>query len=118
MSDTIAATSPTNNISTATTDFQPVMLVYILYFVGFFLPITAVAGVIIAHLKSSEADPATQSHYSYQIRTFWLGLILVVIGAALAFVVVGWFVLVGWAIWTLIRCIKGFLAAQAKKAIA
>ena len=95
------------------------MVVYILYFVGFFTGISALAGVILAHIQRSEtADPILQSHYRFQIRTFWIGLLYLVVGAVLCFVLVGFLVLLWWFIWTLIRCIKGILALNEGRPIA
>lgn len=95
-----------------------VMVVYILYLVGFFTGITALAGVIIAHMQIGRSDPVSDTHFQFQIRTFWIGLLYVVVGAITAVVVVGLLILLWWFIWTLIRCIKGLLAVNAREPIA
>ena len=66
-----------------------VMVVYILYLVGFFTGITALAGVIVAHMQIGRSDPMSDTHFQFQIRTFWIGLLYVVVGAITAVVVVG-----------------------------
>ena len=95
-----------------------VMVVYILYLVGFFTGFTALAGVIIAHLQIGRSDPVSDTHFQFQIRTFWIGLLYVVVGAITAVVVVGLLILLWWFIWTLIRCVKGLLALNAREPIA
>jgi uncharacterized membrane protein len=95
-----------------------VMVVYILYLVGFFTGITALAGVIIAHMQIGRSDPVSDTHFQFQIRTFWIGLLYVVVGAITAVVVVGLLILLWWFVWTLIRCIKGLLAVNAREPIA
>jgi uncharacterized membrane protein len=95
-----------------------VMVVYILYLVGFFTGITALAGVIIAHMQIGRSDPVSDTHFQFQIRTFWIGLLYVVVGAITAVVVVGLLILLWWFVWTLIRCIKGLLAVNAWEPIA
>jgi uncharacterized membrane protein len=95
-----------------------VMVVYILYLVGFFTGITALAGVIIAHMQIGRSDPVSDTHFQFQIRTFWIGLAYVVVGAITAVVVIGLLILLWWSIWTLIRCIKGLLAVNAREPIA
>jgi uncharacterized membrane protein len=87
------------------------MIIYILYFAGFFLGVSALAGVIMAYVQRSDSDDAVlASHYRYQIRTFWFGLLYFVIGVLTTFLLVGYFVLLFWLVWTLIRVIKGFSA--------
>ena len=54
--------------------------VYILYFVGYFTGITAIIGVIIAHLQANSANPVLKSHYTFQKKTFWMGLLYLVAG--------------------------------------
>ena len=95
-----------------------VMVVYILYLVGFFTGFTALAGVIIAHMQIGRSDPVSDTHFQFQIRTFWIGLLYVVVGAITAVVVVGLLILLWWFIWTLIRCVKGLLALNAQEPIA
>jgi uncharacterized membrane protein len=77
-----------------------VMVVYILYLVGFFTGITALAGVIIAHMQIGRSDPVSDTHFQFQIRTFWIGLLYVVVGAITAVVVVGLLIL----LWCLSGC--------------
>ncbi len=93
-------------------------IVYILYFAAYFVGITAVIGVIMAHVKAGEADPVVDSHYRFQIRTFWIGLLYIIVGGILSFVLVGYLVLAWWFIWSLIRNIKGILALNDSRAIA
>jgi len=94
------------------------MVVYVLYFVSYFFPLTALAGVIIAHIQLDAADALLQSHYRFQIRTFWIGLLYIVVGGLLTLVLIGWLVLLWWFIWTLVRCIKGILALNEGRPIA
>ena len=74
-------------------------------------------GVIIAHVKIGNADPLTRTHYQFQIRTFWIGILYLVVGAVLAVVVIGILVLLWWFIWSLVRNVKGVLALNDNKPI-
>jgi uncharacterized membrane protein len=96
------------------------LMVYILYFLGYFTGITALAGVIMAHLLAANesADPMLMSHYRFQIRTFWIGLLWAVLGALLLTMGVGIMLLLAWFIWSLVRNIKGVLALNEDRAIA
>jgi uncharacterized membrane protein len=97
---------------------QLALIVYILYFVAYFTGITAVVGVIMAHLQVGSADPLSSSHFRFQIRTFWIGLLYIVIGTILTVVIVGIAVLFWWFIWSLVRNIKGVLALNENQPIA
>jgi uncharacterized membrane protein len=88
---------------------QLALLNYILYFVGYFVGVTVIVALIIAYLKKSESAGWVQSHFVYQIRTFWIGLLWMVIGGLTSFIFIGFLVLAWWFVWTLVRCIKGVL---------
>jgi uncharacterized membrane protein len=98
-------------------DKQLALIVYILYFAAYFTGITGLIGVIIAHVKFADADPLLRSHYQFQIRTFWIGLLYLVIGAILTYVIVGILILLWWFIWSLVRNVKGVLALNDNKPI-
>lgn len=93
-------------------------LVYILYLVGFFFQLSALIGLVIAYVHKNEAPAWLKSHYAYQIKTFWIGLLLIIIGAVSSIILIGYLVLLVWVIWTIIRCIKGFKALNEKVQIA
>ena len=48
-------------------------LVYILYLVSLLIGITAIVGLIIAYVNRDDAPGWLQTHYRFQIRTFWIG---------------------------------------------
>ena len=93
------------------------LIVYILYFVAYFTGITALIGVIIAHVQVGSADPVLATHYRFQIRTFWIGLLYLIVGGVLALVLIGYLVLLWWFIWSLIRNVKGVLALNENRPI-
>jgi uncharacterized membrane protein len=97
------------------------LTIYILNFANyFFTGLPSIVGVIMAHVQVGNADPVLATHYRFQIRTFWIGLLYVVGGGAvltivfvrtlLALIFVGLLVLSWWFIWSLIRNIRGVLA--------
>ncbi|SRR6266540_1786871 len=99
-------------------DTTVALVIYVLYFVAYFTGITALIGVIMAHIQVGMADPLLASHYRFQIRTFWIGLLYLVVGYLLIFVLIGFVVLLWWFIWSLIRNIKGVLALNERRPIA
>jgi uncharacterized membrane protein len=98
-------------------DQQLALIVYLLYFAAYITGITALIGVIIAHIKIADADQVLRSHYRFQIRTFWIGLLYLVVGAILAFAAIGFAILLWWFIWSLVRNVKGVLALNDNKPI-
>jgi len=91
--------------------------VYIMYFFGYFTGLTAIIGVVIAHLQAPSTEPAMKTHYTFQIRTFWVGLLYVLVGVALLFHIIGGFILLWGFVWSLIRNIKGILALNRNEQI-
>jgi uncharacterized membrane protein len=94
------------------------VVVYILQGLSFFLGgITGLAGVIINYIKLDDVrDTWVEPHFRWQIRTFWIGLLWTVIGVVTSFIIIGWFILIGIAIWVIYRIVKGALALNDGKA--
>jgi uncharacterized membrane protein len=93
------------------------VVVYLLYCAGYFTGISALIGVIIAYVKVDDADPMLRSHYRFQIRTFWIGLLYLAIGIPLCVVLIGMPIVAWWGIWSLIRIVKGILLVIEHKPI-
>jgi len=86
------------------------MVVYLLQALGFFVGITWIVAVIINYVKRDEVRGTwLESHFRWQIRTFWWGLLGAVIGTVLLIVLVGWIVLAAVSIWVIYRIVKGWL---------
>jgi uncharacterized membrane protein len=103
----------------AVSNTQVALIVYILYLVSYVTGgLTALVGVIIAHVQVDNADPMLASHYRFQIRTFWIGLFYIVVGFILAWVFIGLVVWLWWFIWSIIRIIKGLLLLNENRPIA
>ena len=94
------------------------LAVYVLYCASYIFGITVIIGLIIAYVKVGDADPMLRTHYQFQIRTFWIGLLYFVVGVVLTFVLVGIVILLWWFVWSLVRIIKGLLALNERKPIA
>jgi len=92
--------------------------IYLLYFAGYFFVIPALIGVIIAYVKIEDSDPLARSHYQFQVRTFWIGLLYNVIGLPLCLVLIGFPILLWWLVWSLIRIIRGIMLLNEGKPIA
>jgi uncharacterized membrane protein len=87
-----------------------VTVVYALQAAGFFVGITWIVAIVIDYVKRDDAKGTwLESHFSWQIRTFWWGLLWATVGGILTLVVVGFVVLFVVAIWLIYRIVKGWL---------
>jgi uncharacterized membrane protein len=96
-------------------------VVYGLYLLGLTHGLTIIIGLIIAYASRDSAGPRMRSHYTWQIRTFWLSIGWFLIGVALIFwggifslvlvglpfFALGWLICGGVWLWVLIRLILG-----------
>ena len=92
--------------------------VYVLYLLGYITGITAIIGVIIAYLQAGSANPLMKSHYTFQMRTFVIGLIYFLVGLLFLYLAVGALILLWAIVWSLVRNVKGLLALNRNGPIA
>jgi uncharacterized membrane protein len=94
-------------------------VVYALQAASFFFGITWIVAVVVAYVKRDEAAGTwLESHFGWQIRTFWWGLLWGVLGILLTFVLVGLAVLFADAVWIIYRVVKGWLNLNDDKPMA
>ncbi len=94
------------------------LIVYILYALSVVVGLTAIAGVIVAYLKKEEAVGTwIEKHFEYQIRTFWISLIVGAIGFLLSFIAIGVAVIIADIVWFIYRVIKGWIALNDEKPV-
>jgi uncharacterized membrane protein len=113
-----AVTLPSETQRPIVSDNALAFSVYVLYCVGFCTVISTLLGVIIAYVKVQDTDPVLRSHYQFQIRTFWIGLLYLATGIPLCMVLIGIPLLAWWLVWSLIRIIKGIISLNECKPIA
>jgi len=85
------------------------LAVYLLFGAGFFVGVTFLIGVILAYVAREDAPPWLATHFTFQIRTFWLSLFWGVVGFVSAWLVIGLAFLAWGFVLTLGRTIRGFL---------
>ncbi len=82
-------------------------VIYILYIVGTIIGLTAIIGLVMAYVNKDETDNWLQTHYRFQIRTFWIGLLYCIIGILTIQLLFGAIILIFTFFWVVIRCAKG-----------
>ena len=78
--DTEHAAGPVTPQTPVVSNYGLVLTVYILYLVGFLTGITVLVGLVIAYLQRDRTDRVSQSHFQFQITTFWIGLLYFFVG--------------------------------------
>ena len=87
-----------------------VQVVYVLYALSYVAGITAIVGIIINYVKRDDAAGTwLESHFRWQIRTFWFGLLWAVIGVATIVILIGGVILFANFCWIIYRIVKGWL---------
>jgi len=95
------------------------LTVYILHAASLFSGgITSLIAVILNYVKRDDViGTIYESHFTWQIRTFWIGLGLSVLGWITIFILVGFLILLGTVVWFIYRIVIGWLRLSEGKPI-
>ena len=85
-------------------------VIYILYLAGLVIGVSALVGIILAYINRGKAGGYVETHYTWLIRTFWIGLLYALVSAVLMFVMIGFLLMFAVAVWFIARCIIGLQA--------
>lgn len=83
------------------------IIVYACYIAGWVTGISPVIGVILAYVSKAAAPEWLQSHYVFQIRTFWLSLLFGLIGVLTLIIGIGALILIAVGVWVTVRSVVG-----------
>lgn len=95
------------NENTQTNSTSTAKVIYILLIVGTIIGITAVIALIMAYVNKDDSTDWLQTHYQFQIRTFWISLLYMATGIVLLNFLIGYLILLFTFFWIVIRCAKG-----------
>jgi uncharacterized membrane protein len=90
------------------------MIVYALQAVSFVLGITWIVAIIVNYVKKDDVEGTwLESHFRWQIRTFWFSLLWAALGFLFMLTIIGWFIgtfiLMVNGVWIIYRIVKGWL---------
>ncbi|MBB5213902.1 DUF4870 family protein [Parapusillimonas granuli] len=90
-------------------------LIYGLFALGLlsagFFGVATIAAVVLAYLKRGDAAGTLYAaHFDWVIKTFWWGLLWILISAVFTFIFIGWVTGLIAIVWIVYRVIKGWLA--------
>lgn len=107
------AVSPTKELSNTS-----LTIAYVLMFVALLTGFVGLISVIIAFVVGSDAQGSYQdSHTSLIIRTYFYSWVYLFIGLILSPIIIGWFILLFWLIWYLVRMVRGVTALSERRTI-
>ena len=85
-------------------------VIYGLYALSLIFGVTAIVAIVLNYIKRDDARGTwLESHFSWQIRTFWWSVVWFVLGALTWIILVGWVVLGVAGVWFIYRIAKGWL---------
>lgn len=82
-------------------------VIYILLIISSIIGVSGIIAVIMAYVNKDDENSWLQSHYRFQIRTFWIGLLYIFLGTLLFKVLIGYLIFIFVFFWLIIRCAKG-----------
>jgi len=92
-------------------------IIYFLYLATLVIQIAHFVGAVMAYMNRYENDEWLETHFQYQIRTFWIYTLFLVIGAVTAAIGVGFIIILAAVIWLVIRCAKGLTHLSREQAM-
>jgi len=85
-------------------------VIYALYALSMFAGISAVVAIVLNYIKVDDARGTwLESHFSWQIRTFWWSVLWAVVGGLTWIILIGWVVWGVAYVWFIYRIAKGWL---------
>lgn len=91
-------------------------IIYALYAASVLVGITSIVAIVMNYVKKEEvAGTWLESHFRWQIRTFWFSLLWGVVGLITALIFIGWIILLADGVWFIYRIVKGWLRLNDKR---
>lgn len=85
-------------------------VVYALQAASFVVGFTFIVAVIVNYVKLSDVRGTwLESHFRWQIRTFWFSILWSLVGGVLTLVLIGYGVLALNLVWVIYRIVRGWL---------
>ncbi|MFV2003929.1 MAG: DUF4870 family protein [Gammaproteobacteria bacterium] len=92
-------------------------VIYILLIISTLIGITGLIAVVMAYVNKDDSADWLQTHYRFQIRTFWIGVLYFAVGIFTFQIMIGLFILIFTFFWVVIRCAKGLKQLEKNQAM-
>ncbi len=97
-------------------DFNQPTIITLLYLGSFLTGVSGLVGIVLAHVWQGEnREDWASSHFTYLIRTFWIGLVASVVSTILVLVLIGVPMLMAVAVWFGVRSVLSLVKAQKRE---
>lgn len=94
-------------------DFNQPTIINLLYLGSFLTGFSGLVGIVLAHVwQGDNSEDWAASHFTYMIRTFWIGFIASIVASLLMFVLIGFLLLPLIAVWFGVRSVMSLVKAQ------
>lgn len=93
-------------------DFNHPTIISLCYLSSLILGFTGIVGIVLAYVWRDQAQGWEQSHFTYLIRTFWIGLVGSIISFVLMIVLIGFLTGIAVAVWVIVRSVMSLVKAQ------
>ncbi len=99
-------------------DLNRPTIINLLYIASFITGITGIIGVVLAYVWKGEPHEGwEETHYTYLINTFWIGLAGSVLGLLLMIVLIGFLIWIATGVLVIVRIVLSMIAAQKREAM-
>ena len=90
--------------------------IYLLQALGYFTFLPVIVAIILNYICLDDVRGSwLESHFRWQIKTFWFFMVWFILGSITLLLGIGWFILVATYIWVVYRIIKGWLRLSESK---
>ncbi len=113
--------TPTNNTGNSPSnnggfDFNQPTIISLCFLGSFVTGFSGLVGIVLAHVwQGDNQEEWAASHFTYLIRTFWIGFIGVIISSVLLFVLIGFLLLPLITVWVGVRSVMSLIKAQKRE---
>lgn len=115
-SEPVAASPATPPVTAASFDFNRPTIISLLYLASCVVGFTGLIGLVLGYVWKGEPHEGWEdSHFTYLIRTFWIGLLGIAVSVILTLVLIGIFTGIAVGIWILVRSVMSLLKAQKRE---
>ncbi|GMN03530.1 DUF4870 family protein [Erythrobacter sp. MTPC3] len=93
--------------------FNNPAIISLLYLGSFLTGFSGLVGIVLAHIwQGEDKEEWAASHYTYLIRTFWIGLVGSLISFILMLVFIGFLTMLAVGMWFGVRSVLSLVKAQ------
>lgn len=93
-------------------------VIYGLYALSLFFGVSAIVAIVLNYIKLDDARGTwMESHFRWQIRTFWWSLLWLFLGFITLVILIGWIILGVACVWFIYRIAYGWLKLNDGKPI-